>query len=247
MVINSGQNKIAWIYRPRVYWCNGSKFDWPMKDMSINQKKWAEGISKRNLVRLYFSFRQPRENKIEPDRRLDQWFPDLATWVGVICSLSFKCWFSHSAPSGSGFPLSSESNIFALFCWFPAYTGLHGPQLVLQQFQISTMLLRVSLWGSTSIITRIKKCSFSLWLRSIMLVFSLASCENETQRKHKKPCYVWPIKTIFPDFFRLRICTKRRLSWVIFLFTCISCICLCYSACVASENLDFLGRAQAGH
>ena len=38
-----------------------------MKDMSINQKKWAEGISKRNLVRLYFSFRQlhvPRETKI---------------------------------------------------------------------------------------------------------------------------------------------------------------------------------------
>ena len=57
-VINSGQNKITWICRPRVYWCNGSKFDWPMKDMSINQKKWAEGISKRNLVRLYFSFRQ---------------------------------------------------------------------------------------------------------------------------------------------------------------------------------------------
>ena len=46
-VIKSGQNKIC---RPRVYWCNGSKFDWPMKDMSINQKKWAEGISKRNLV-----------------------------------------------------------------------------------------------------------------------------------------------------------------------------------------------------
>ena len=57
-VINSGQNKIAGICRPRVYWCNGSKFDWPMKDMSINQKKWAEGISKRNLVRLYFSFPQ---------------------------------------------------------------------------------------------------------------------------------------------------------------------------------------------
>ena len=57
-VINPGQNKIARICRPRVYWCHGSKFDWPMKDMSINQKKWAEGISKRNLVRLYFSFRQ---------------------------------------------------------------------------------------------------------------------------------------------------------------------------------------------
>ena len=27
-------------------------------NQSINQKKWAEGISKRNLVRLYFSFRQ---------------------------------------------------------------------------------------------------------------------------------------------------------------------------------------------
>ena len=56
-----------------MYRCNGSKFDWTMKDMSINQKKWAEGISKRNLVRLYFSFRQlhvSRETKIEPDRRL---------------------------------------------------------------------------------------------------------------------------------------------------------------------------------
>ena len=49
-----------------------------MKDMSINQKKWAEGISKRNLVRLYFSFRQlhvPRETKIEPDRRLNHVIP----------------------------------------------------------------------------------------------------------------------------------------------------------------------------
>ena len=49
-----------------------------MKDMSINQKKWAEGISKRNLVRLYFSFRQlhvPRETKIEPDRRLHNQVP----------------------------------------------------------------------------------------------------------------------------------------------------------------------------
>ena len=52
-----------------------------MKDMSINQKKWAEGISKRNLVRLYFSFRQlhityvPRETKIEPYRRLHSFFP----------------------------------------------------------------------------------------------------------------------------------------------------------------------------
>ena len=31
--------------------CNRSKSDWPMNDMSINQKKWAEGFSKRNLVR----------------------------------------------------------------------------------------------------------------------------------------------------------------------------------------------------
>ena len=48
-VINSGQNKIAWIFRPRVYWRNGSKFDWPMKDMSINQKKGGRKEFRRGI------------------------------------------------------------------------------------------------------------------------------------------------------------------------------------------------------
>ena len=67
-VINCGQNNLAWICRPRVYWCNGSKFDWPMKDMSSNQKKWEFGQA------LFFvsptPHYVPRETKIEPDRRL---------------------------------------------------------------------------------------------------------------------------------------------------------------------------------
>ena len=38
--------------------CDGSKFDWQIKDTSINEKKGTERFPKRNLVRLYFSFRQ---------------------------------------------------------------------------------------------------------------------------------------------------------------------------------------------
>ena len=46
-----------------------------MKDMSINQKRWAEAISKRNFGQaLFFVSPTPhyvaRETKIEPDRRL---------------------------------------------------------------------------------------------------------------------------------------------------------------------------------
>lgn len=75
-VINSGQNKIAWICRPRVYWCNVSKFNWPMKDMSINQSKKVGGrnFEEEFSPALFFvsptPHYVPRETKIEPDRRL---------------------------------------------------------------------------------------------------------------------------------------------------------------------------------
>ena len=59
-----------------VHACNESKFDWPMKDMSINQKK----VGGRNLEEefgqaLFFvsptPHYVPRETKIEPDRRIN--------------------------------------------------------------------------------------------------------------------------------------------------------------------------------
>ena len=42
----------------------------------------------------------------------------------------------------------------------------------------------------------------------------LASCENETQHKHKEICYVWPIKTLVPDSPRLSIRIKLRMLWL---------------------------------
>ena len=74
-VINSGQNKIARICRPRVYWRNGSKFDWPDEGHANQSKK----VGGRNFEEefgqaLFFVSPTPHyvpcATKIEPDRRL---------------------------------------------------------------------------------------------------------------------------------------------------------------------------------
>ena len=63
--------------------CNGSNFGWLIRQMSINQKKWAADVSQKGCIRLsfLFSFRLARRNvffffnlrteeKTEPDLRL---------------------------------------------------------------------------------------------------------------------------------------------------------------------------------
>ena len=49
-----------------MYWCNGSKFDWP-DEGHANQSKKVRG---RNFEEEFGHY-VPRETKIEPDRRLE--------------------------------------------------------------------------------------------------------------------------------------------------------------------------------
>ena len=72
-------------------WCNGSKFDWPMKDMSINQKVGGRNIEEEFGQALFFvsptPHYVPRETKIEPDRRLS--LPSNKTWESLSLFLMY--------------------------------------------------------------------------------------------------------------------------------------------------------------
>ena len=88
--MNSGQN----ICRPRVYRCNGSKFDWPMKDMSINPKK----VGGRNLEEdfgqaLFFVSPTPHYVPREPDRRLVRIKKPGAPLLGLAKSIYYFFYF----------------------------------------------------------------------------------------------------------------------------------------------------------
>ena len=73
-----------------------------------------------------------------------------------------------------------------------------------------------NVWWPTVISSTDKDKKFSSSLYLHLCLSSLASCENETQHKHKEICYVWPIKALVPDSTRLSIWTKWRMPWLLF-------------------------------
>ena len=71
------------------------------------------------------------------------------------------------------------------------------------------------------------------------MLVSLASCENQTEHKHKEICCVWPIKELVPDSLHLSNLNKMADAVVDFdayVDVRFQAAYACACACVASEN-----------